>query len=158
VTQRLLDIYLSDHLAGATAGVRLARRIAAAHPRDRALAKIADEITEDRATLRDVMGAVGTSPSRIKNAAAWAGETAGRLKLNGRLLGRSPLSAVVELEALISGVTGKTQLWRSLAQLRAEDTRLAGFDFERLEQRADGQRRSLEEVHRREADRALGAR
>jgi hypothetical protein len=153
--QRLLHIYLRDHLAGATAGVRLAGRIAAAHPGERRLAEIAAEIAEDRASLLDVMGAVGADPSRIKNAAAWAGERAGRLKLNGRILGRSPLSAVVELEALISGVTGKVQLWRSLAQASAGDSRLSGFDFEQLEQRAERQLRSLEAVHRREADRAL---
>ena len=46
-----------------------------------------------------------TKPDRLKVAGAWAGEKAGRLKLNGHLTGYSPQSRVIELEGLVVGVT-----------------------------------------------------
>jgi hypothetical protein len=79
----LLGIYLNDHLAGATGGVELVRR-AARGCRDSetggALDALAAEIAEDRATLLDIMAALGVSPRRYKVYAAWAGEKVGRLK------------------------------------------------------------------------------
>jgi len=56
---------------------------------------------------------------RAKQFVAWTAEKAGRLKLNGRLLGYSPLSRVEELEALRLGVTGKRMLWIALDELSA---------------------------------------
>jgi hypothetical protein len=53
-----LSIYLNDHLAGATVGVRLARRIAGddgSTGDGEALDAIAAEIAQDRATLIEVM-------------------------------------------------------------------------------------------------------
>jgi hypothetical protein len=43
-----------------------------------------------------------------------ADEIASRLKANGRLIGYSPLSPVLELDGLIMGITGKLEMWRSL--------------------------------------------
>ena len=116
--QGLLDVYLSDHFAGATAGLELARRLADAPGASRELAQIADEIESDRKTLREVMSAVGARPPLLKVALGWVGGKAGRLKLNDRLFGRSPLSMVIELELLIAGVSGKLQLWRALVAIR----------------------------------------
>jgi len=47
-------------------------------------------------------------------AGAWAAEKLGRLKLNGRLRGYSPLSRLLELEMLHIGITGKLELWQAL--------------------------------------------
>jgi hypothetical protein len=44
---------------------------------------------------------------RVKVYAGWAAEKAGPLRLNGRLLNPSPLSGLVELEAVRLGVEGK---------------------------------------------------
>jgi hypothetical protein len=53
------------------------------------------------------------------------------------------------------GVSGKLQLWRGLARIAPTDGRLKQFDFERLAQRAEDQRRRLEELHAQAIGRAL---
>ena len=151
---RLLAIYLNDHLAGATAGAELARRAAAANrgtPFAAPLERLAEEIADDRAVLVDVMRRLEVARDPVKVLAGWAAEKAGRLKLNGRLTGYSPLSRVVELEGLALGVEGKRALWRALADVAAEDRRLAGIDLVALAARADGQRRRIERQRLRAA-------
>ena len=95
-TQGLLGIYLNDHLAGATTGTGLARRMAAsAEPgteRAAVLSRLASEITADRTALLRIMATLGIPVRGYKVFASWAGERAGRLKLNGHLVTRSPLS------------------------------------------------------------------
>jgi hypothetical protein len=154
----LLAIYLNDHLAGSTVGVELARRARGSNADSELgafLERLVAEIEEDRATLTAVMDAVGAGRDRLKVAGAWAGEKVGRLKLNGSLLGYSPLSRLVELEGLALGVTGKLALWRLLDALA--DPRLAAFDFAALEARAKRQQEELE-THRLAAGRlALAA-
>jgi hypothetical protein len=95
-----LGIYLNDHLAGAAGGVELARRVANAHSGSEdgeRLRRLADDIAADRGALLTIMRAAGVPIRRYKSLAVWTAEKAGRLKLNGRLLGRSPLSDLVEL-------------------------------------------------------------
>ena len=97
---RRLDIYLNDHLAGATVGVELSRRAAAANrgtPTGEFLERLHDEIVEDRRVLEDIMRALGVDASPIKPAVAWVAEKAGRVKLNGQVRGYSPLSRLLEL-------------------------------------------------------------
>jgi hypothetical protein len=56
--QDLLGIYLNDHLAGATGGLELARRVAGSHhdPAQRVtLQRLAADITQDRRALLDLM-------------------------------------------------------------------------------------------------------
>jgi hypothetical protein len=150
----LLGIYLNDHLAGATGGVELVRR-AARGCRDSetggALDALAAEIAEDRATLLDIMAALGVSPRRYKVYAAWAGEKVGRLKFNGRLVGRSPLSTLVELEALRLGVEGKAAGWRTLRTLADHEPRLDQTRLDVLIDRARRQSQTLEELRVRTA-------
>jgi hypothetical protein len=153
----LLQTYLQDHHAGATAGVELARRSAGANdgteygPELRALA---DEIAADRETLERVMEAFGVGPHRIKDAGAWALEKVGRLKPNNRVLGYSPLSRVVELEGLVTGVTGKLALWQALRETLGG--RVDGIDLDALAARAESQRTRLEALRRRAAVEAFG--
>ena len=106
----MLGIYLNDHLAGATAGTELAHRTARSHRDGKnggTLRRLAAEIAQDRAALLDIMTALGIKVRRCKVSAAWVGEKAGRLKFNGRLLTRSPLSNLEEPEMLRLGVEGK---------------------------------------------------
>jgi len=83
-----------------------------------------------------------------------AAEKVGRLKLNGRLTGRSPLSPFVELEAVEVGVCGKLLLWQVLRDRRPPGAGVV--DLDELIRRAQ---RQLDEVerHRRDAADALGA-
>jgi hypothetical protein len=110
--QALLGIYLNDHLAGATGGVELARRLAGWHhdPAKRVtLQRLAADIDHDRRALVQLMAVLGVPVRHYKLSAAWAAEKAARLKLNGRPLGRSPLSSLEELEMLRLGMEGKAR-------------------------------------------------
>jgi hypothetical protein len=153
-----LAIYLNDHLAGATVGVNLARRTAASN-RDSSygevLAALAEEIEQDRRSLLDVMEQLSIGQDRLKVALSWGAEQAGRFKLNGQLLGYSPLSRLEELEALSLGVEGKNALWLTLRRTHGDDPRLAGVDFDELIERARSQRRRLERQRRNAADEAF---
>ncbi len=156
----LLGIYLNDHLAGATGGVELARRAARSHPSsktDETLKRIAFEIVEDRVALLEIMAALGVPARRYKVYAAWTAEKVGRLKLNGRLLHRSPLSNLVELEALRLGVEGKASLWCTLRALIDRDDRLDAARLDELTARARRQADTLEELRVRTAVEVFGA-
>ena len=145
----LLGIYLNDHLAGATGGVELARRAAAAHRESAVgttLARLAEEVAEDRAVLLDTMRRLGVPARQYKAYAAWAAEKVGRLKPNGHLLNRSPLSTVVEVEALRLGVEGKGAMWRTLRSIADHDGRLDSEELDRLIDRARRQADTLEEL------------
>jgi hypothetical protein len=96
----LLGIYLNDHLAGATGGLELARRVARSHRgpgAGAAVQRLAAEVAQDRAVLEDIMDALGIPVRAYKVYAAWIGEKAARLKLNGYLLARSPLSGLAQV-------------------------------------------------------------
>jgi hypothetical protein len=143
--RKLLAIYLRDHHAAGRAGVALARR--AARPdlsasAVRELDAVAAEIDEDLHALEDVMAALGVTPSPAKDALASLAERAGRLKLNGHLTRRSPLSGVVELEALGAGIAAKEMLWRSLSI--GAHPELEAIDLARLLERAGAQRETVE--------------
>jgi hypothetical protein len=143
--QGLLATYLNDHAAGSTVGAELSRRAAGANDGSElgvTLGRLAAEIEEDRATLDSVMQAAGVGHDRAKQAVAWVGEKAGRLKPNGQLTGYSPLSRLIELEGLSLGIEGKRMLWISLGVIA--DPRLAAFDFPALAERAERQRAELE--------------
>ena len=145
----LLSIYLNDHLAGSTLGVELARRLRGSNRDDPEfgppLSKLCVEIEADRETLKSIMGRLGVAQSKLKPPLAVLGERLGRLKLNGRLRGYSPLSRLDELEVLQLGVVGKRRLWRALEHTRADD--LADVELNALAERATDQLRRLEELH-----------
>jgi hypothetical protein len=157
---RQLDIYLNDHLAGATVGVELSRRAANSNrgtPSAEFLERLHREIVEDRRTLVAVVRALGVDTSPVKPALGWIAEKAGRLKLNGRLRGYSPLSRLIELEGLETGVAAKRSLWQALARAFPDDARLASFDLDALIARADQQLRGTSELRLTAAREALAA-
>ena len=155
----LLGIYLNDHLAGATGGVGLARRMAAAadpgSESARVLSTLAAEITQDRLALIKFMGALGIPVRGYKVFAGWAGEKAGRAKLNGHLLTRSPLSELEETELLRLGVEGKAAGWRSLRSLAERDRRLDADRLDDLIERAKRQSDTIETLRVGIAERVL---
>jgi hypothetical protein len=155
---RLLGIYLNDHLAGATSGTELARRMVQA-PQEagdqKTLRDLAEEISHDRQSLLAIMAALGVRVRHYKAGAAWLGEKAGRLKLNGALLARSPLSSLEELELLRLGVEGKAAGWRTLRELAESDQRLQAAQLDELIARARAQAGQLEELRVRAARRVI---
>ena len=147
IERRLLAIYLNDHLAGATGGVELARRARSSNRGTKwgeALEGICTEIETDRATLERVMQQLAIRRNTAKIAGAWTAEKLGRLKLNGRLRGYSPLSRLLELEMLHIGITGKIELWEALQ--RTQSSKLSQFDLPGLIERAESQREAVERL------------
>jgi hypothetical protein len=76
---------------------------------------------------------------------------AGRLKFNGRLRSRSPLSDLEELELLRLGIEGKAAGWRTLRTQANTDTRLDAGRLDELISRASSQADQLEELRVRAA-------
>jgi hypothetical protein len=113
------------------------------------------EIAEDRSALLTIMATLGIPVRGYKVFAAWAGEKAGRLKLNGRLLRRSPLSSLEETELLRMGVEGKASGWRTLRALVRRDSRLDAGHLDELLARADRQSSVLETLRISIAEQAL---
>ncbi len=148
-TAALRGIYLNDHLAGATAGVELFRRGAAARrgtAAGAALERLTAEVAEDRASLRAVMGDLDVPVRHYKLIGGWGVERLGRLKSNGHLLSRSPLSDLVELEGMRLGVQGKHAGWRSLRVWADAEPRLDPVALDALAERAERQAAELEEL------------
>lgn len=144
-----LGIYLNDHLAMATGGTELARRAARGSSWHReALATIADELAADRSALKHIMQSLEVPTRSYKQAGAWAGEKVGRLKPNGRLISRSPVSDVLELEGLRIMVEGNAACWRLLRRLALAEgyDRLDRVLLDRLMEKAERQAKQLEEL------------
>lgn len=148
-----LATYLNDHLGGATTGLEMFRR-AARTQGSPDLARLRDEVQQDRDSLVRLMRAVGVRVRSYKVLGGWALEKAARFKPNGHLLTRSPLSDLVELEALHLGVVGKAGLWRAL--LEVPDDRLDRSDLQGLVSRAEGQAQALERLRLDAARAVLG--
>ena len=156
--KKLLGSYLNDHLAGATVGLELARRARSQNRDTRfgtVLEQLVGEIEEDRRTLEDLMERLGIGQDRLKVTAGWIGEKAGRLKLNGRLFGYSPLSRLIELEGLTLGVSGKLALWKSLRAVADLDPVLDALELDALIDRARTQVELLERERLAAAELAL---
>ncbi|MCU1393191.1 MAG: hypothetical protein JWM34_1619 [Ilumatobacteraceae bacterium] len=144
---KFLSIYLEDHVAGATAGSQRASRLAEgeADSADGAvLAEFDDDVAADLRALLSIMETLGVQPSRLKAGVASVGERLGALKPNGRIVQRSPLTTIVELEAMQMAVRGKRSLWETLRALLPQP---GSADLAALIARADDQLRVLSTVH-----------
>lgn len=153
-----LSIYLNDHLAAAAGGVALARRARDAHegldePTAAVLRAVTIEIEADRHQLQRITQRVGVHRDPLKQAAAMVAERIGRLKANGRIVRRSPLSSLIELEGLSIAVQGKRCGWKALLAL--DDDRLDATELERLVERAESQHERLERQRLHVAARVL---
>jgi hypothetical protein len=142
---KVLDAYLTDHMAGSVSAGDMARRGAQNNtgPLAQFFADLAREIEVDRRTLEEIGERVGTQASALKQAGAVAIERLSRFKIDERMTGSPELSLLLELELLYLGIQGKHALWRALGAV--SDSRLAEFDFGKLEQRADEQLAAVEE-------------
>jgi hypothetical protein len=151
-----LEIYLQNHEAAAQAGRDLFRRTAA-NQRDRPygaeLRALADDIQADFDRLRALMRAAGCRPNPALAVALRLGERLGRLKPNGRILRRSPLTDLIEVEALHDAVQAKRAGW--IALTAAEPDRREAAELDDLRHRADDQIERLLAVHRGVAARVL---
>lgn len=145
----LVAIYLEDHRAGAAGGVALARRIADRYgdePGFESVVSLVADIRDDERSLDTIRAATGADGGCVKRVAAVVGERIARLKLNGTIVRPSPLSRVIELEALTIGVVGKRSGWLGLRAF-AGGSEIAGVDLDELVRRADAQLDELGRLH-----------
>jgi hypothetical protein len=132
--QKLLRIYLNDHLTTAAAGAALARRALRSNRSTDLgafLATLAADLRDDLVNVETIMRERGLRPSTFKRSLGTIGERFGRLKLNGRIVSYSPLSRLAELEGLGLLVAHNAFMWRSLETIGVERAT-------RLAERADG--------------------
>jgi hypothetical protein len=123
IDKKLLGIYLSDHLTGATAGLGRVERMAKDFtdtPFRAELSRLVEELSRERVQLRTLIHQLGVPQRPHRQAAAWLAEHAGRLKLNGRLFRRSPLTLVLESELMRAAVMGKIGGWQTILEHATE--------------------------------------
>jgi hypothetical protein len=139
-----LDVYLNDHLSGATAGVNLAQLPAEEHRQDDHgpfFGEIASEIKQDFDTLEQLMEAMGTDKSAGKAALAEVGSKVMATKFTGE---DDQLNAFVTLETLSIGVEGKICMWKALQRVEDAYPALESLDIDELLARAQSQRERIE--------------
>jgi hypothetical protein len=154
-----LAIYMNDQLALGVLWREIARRSQRANEGTElgaALERVATGIAEDVETFEGLMDRLQIPRSPAKPLLAVVGERFGRLKLNGRLRGYSPLSRFEELDFLVMGIDGKVVLWANLRDLAGLGERLPDVDFGALIERARRQRALLEPFHGEAGRDALG--
>jgi hypothetical protein len=152
-----LTIYLRNHEAVAQARRDLFRRAAANQsdkPYSTELRQLVTEEEEDFQSLREFMRAVKVRPDLVLASTMRLAERVGRLKPNGHLLRRAPLSDLIEIEGLLDTVYAKLACWRALAALQP-DERAGSVAVDALIQRAEGQVERLAVMHRSVAGQVL---
>ena len=153
-----LEILLRNHHAGGLAAVDLFRRAAKGQrhrPYAAQLRELATEAREDLDFNESVMRRLGVAAAPAQVVALRLGERIGRLKPNGQMLRRAPLSDVVELEGLIATVHIKIAGWQA-AQVSGVLTDDEAGRLEQLLQRGHSQADRLTEMHRQAAADVLG--
>jgi hypothetical protein len=146
-SNELLGVYLNDHLAGSAAGIELAEKLRDNHKGTElgdAMAALHRDIAQDKDALEELMRHLEVERHPVKEAAGWMLEKLSRLRLSPALTGGAELTRLLETEALSLGIEGKLAMWLALKEAAAADRRLAATDFDRLIERARGQRRTLE--------------
>lgn len=112
-----LVTWLNDHLAVATGSAELARRTLRENkdqPWADRLEELAGVLDDDRAAIREILDAMGSGPSRVKETVGWLAEKVGRLKLNEPSLSYTPLARLEELETLMLSVASLAMMWRTI--------------------------------------------
>jgi hypothetical protein len=145
----VLGTYLNDHLAGADAGVQVARRLrerAGTGPDALALARLGEEIEHDRDELRRLVEQLGASGHPIKKAAGWVAGKAHGLAVTELLTGDEHLSMLLETESLALGIVGKLALWEALLAVAPAHPQLVEADLVRLADRAREQHGRIESM------------
>lgn len=154
---KLLVTYLQDHHAGSSAGLDAFHRVAEGHAEPvvrESVGRMAEEVADDQKALEEVMQSFGASPAVTKEFPARIVEKVARLKPNQRLAERSPLSDVLEVEALADAVHAKWSGWSVLLQL--DDDRLDKVQLQNLLQRAAAQEAELRRLLLSQASKLLG--
>ena len=142
--------YMSDHLAGATAGLKRIQKLAETFletPVYGDLATVAEEIRVEHHYLEKLIQAQGFPRPSLAAPALWIGERLERVKsFVPKGVKVTPSILVFETELMMSAVTGKLHGWRSLLDI-ATDLGVPAEVFEELADDALRQYEILQEVH-----------
>jgi hypothetical protein len=144
---RWLAIYLRNHEAAAGAGADLFTRLSGSQskrPWGAELVAVSEEVGQDLRTLRGLLRSQGVRPDPVSGLALRVAERVGRLKPNGRVVRRSPLSDLVEVEAGLDAVHAKACGWQALRAAYGPD---APVDLDELARRAEDQLARMRVVH-----------
>ena len=152
---RLLATYLGDHLVLLAAGRALVRRMGRrAGPQLTVLLReVREGLGADRQAVHLLLAEHGLRRPRLKPVLGGVAERAGRLKPNGTLVRRSPLTPLVELEGLALLLEAVRTRWASLDAAGV----VPGADPGGRAERAAGLAARAEEIRRRLAPGAFGA-
>jgi len=155
----LLAIYCNDHIAAAGGGIELVSRMIGAHKGssyEDGLRQLLDELRQEKSDLTATTRSLGLPVRGYKQAAVWVGEKLSRLKLNGHLLSRSPMSSLVEFEFLASAVRAKRSGFETLRIAAEVDPRIDTVLLDSLIDQANRQYRWLTDVRREVAAALFG--
>jgi hypothetical protein len=155
----LLGIYCNDHLAASVGGIELVRRMLGEHRAtdyEGPLTDLLAQLREENRSLQTQMRNMGFPIRHWKVVALWVGEKISRGKLNGRLLGRSPLSDLIEFEFLASAVRGKRSGFETLREVAEVEPRLDRAELDRLIEQANQQYEWLSHARRAVAATVFG--
>ena len=143
-----LAVYLRNHEAAARAGCDLFARVARSHQGEAyagELNALHREVREDRKTLRGILRRAQVPPDLLMGTALQVGERISRLKPNGRIVRRSALTPLIEIEGLLDAVHAKAAGWWALDAADLEAT--AASELTSLRERADSQIERLRTIH-----------
>jgi hypothetical protein len=157
----LLSIYTNDHLAASVGGIELVKRMLGEHrgsDYEQPLKQLLGELREENASLSAMMEALGFPIHKYKQLALWIGEKLSRVKLNGRLLSRSPLSTLIEFEFLASAVRAKRSGFETLREVAEYEPRLDRVELDRLIEQANRQHDWVTHTRREVAASVFGGR
>jgi len=142
-----IEVYLNDHLAGATAGVNLVEQAVERHRSDELgefFAPLASEIKADLAKLEALIESMSAEKSASKTALAEIGSKLAAPKFTAEGAGNEHLGDFITLETLSIGVEGKRCMWVALRTVVDAYPALQALDLDELESRAQDQRNKLE--------------
>lgn len=152
--EQLLHIYLNDHRTGAVVAHALAERSRGANAGNEFgdfLDDFVPLLEDDIAQLDAIFEQGRIAKDPFKLGAARIGVELGRFKMNGRITDYSPLSRVIEFEALNLGVLGKQKLWTTIASLPSSHPAASAVDTAALLERGELQAQRLHELSERAA-------
>ena len=142
-----IEVYLNDHLAGATAGVNLVEQATDRHRSDELgefFAPLAADIKADLATLEGLIEDMNVDKSASKAALAEVGSKLAAPKFTAEGAGNKHLGDFITLETLSIGVEGKRCMWVALKTVADAYPGLGALDLDDLVSRAQQQRDQLE--------------
>jgi hypothetical protein len=156
MTAKHLTNYLKDHFAGSVAAVELLNHLISSHrgkSDEQFFTRLRQEVVEDQEVLHKLLVDLGAGAGPMRNTTAILGEKLARIKLLLENPTGGQLAILEKLEALAMGIDGKRDLWRALLAVAEDIPALGKVDFVRLDQRAEDQRKRVED-RRIEAARA----